>query len=154
MCWIPEKEVLYGVVVDTISGFMTKSTRSFATQPSRVSPPPVYRPQTTLAQAKPASIGFPTQVTVLPPPVFRPQSAPPPFVQTKAAVGFSSVVQAKGGKCTECGHRHGSSKCTEKLRDGVTVCGCTSHSGHWEGGGKFNPGSGKHARMLEQMQGK
>jgi len=58
-------------------------------------------------------------------------------------------------KCTECGHKHGSVKCKVKVQRGgrQEECGCTSHSGKFDTGGKFNPGSGKHARMLENMKG-
>lgn len=56
-------------------------------------------------------------------------------------------------KCTECGHQHGSKKCNYKTSPKAKPCGCTSHSSHWKKGGKFNPGAGKHARMLEQMRG-
>jgi hypothetical protein len=65
----------------------------------------------------------------------------------------SQVVQMKK-PCEVCGHRHGSTRCTTQVDDGnggTRACGCTSHSGSWDSHGKFNPGSGRHARMLERL---
>jgi hypothetical protein len=79
-------------------------------------------------------------------------SAPPAYRPGIAGMGPTPVLQMKGNKCQVCNHRHGSVRCTVLV--GGKACGCTSHSGHWDKGSNFNPGSGKHARMVARMQGK
>ena len=71
------------------------------------------------------------------------------------------VIQLKPA-CLVCGHKHGASNCAVLVPDGVDAkgkakykkCGCKSHSSKFDSGAKFNSGSGKRGRMIENMETK
>ena len=141
---LPGKVEYYwaGVKSDRPEGPMTKPIPYASAAVSRIAPPPVYQPQVGVRQMKSAlSNASPAGHAASAPPAYRPGIA-----------GTTPVLQMKGNKCQVCSHRHGSVRCTVLV--GGKACGCTSHSGHWGKGSNFNPGSGKHARMLVAMQGR
>lgn len=111
------------------------------------------------------------------PPAYRPQPAPK-AMQLKMAGGsqqhqpLTAVVQPKSGarpstviqckNCVSCLHKAHAKDCTVQVpvagasassaAAATRACGCKSHSIKFDKSQKFNPGGGKHARMLANIK--